>query len=127
MDLTRLISSLPGKVSPVDKDIIERAYRVAEEAHRDQIRASGEPYIQHCLAVASILVELGMPVSTIASGLLHDSVEDSDLSTEDIRRDFSSLFNDDIVRGFPEPDFKGMLMFFRKFMQAFSSPERPGK
>jgi GTP pyrophosphokinase len=88
MDLTRLISSLPGKVSPVDKDLIERAYRVAEEAHRDQVRASGEPYIQHCLAVASILVELGMPVSTIAAGLLHDSVEDSTLTTEDIGRDF---------------------------------------
>ncbi|MCK5646996.1 MAG: bifunctional (p)ppGpp synthetase/guanosine-3',5'-bis(diphosphate) 3'-pyrophosphohydrolase, partial [Anaerolineales bacterium] len=88
MDLTKLISSFPGKVSPVDKDLIERAYRVAEEAHRDQVRASGEPYIQHCLAVASILVELGMPVSTIAAGLLHDSVEDSALTTEDIRRDF---------------------------------------
>jgi GTP pyrophosphokinase len=88
MDLKKLISSFPGKVSPVDKDLIERAYRVAEEAHRDQVRASGEPYIQHCLAVASILVDLGMPVSTVAAGLLHDSVEDSALTTEDIRRDF---------------------------------------
>jgi len=88
MDLNKLISSFPGKVSPVDKDLIERAYRVAEEAHRDQVRASGEPYIQHCLAVASILVELGMPVATVAAGLLHDSVEDSTLTTEDIRRDF---------------------------------------
>ncbi len=88
MNLKRLISSFSGKVSLVDKDLLERAYRVAEEAHRDQVRASGEPYIQHCLAVASILVDLGMPVSTVAAGLLHDSVEDSALTTEDVRRDF---------------------------------------
>ena len=88
MNLERLISSISGKVSPVDQDLIERAYRIAEGAHKDQVRASGEPYIQHCLAVASILVDLGMPVATIAAGLLHDTVEDSPITAEDIERDF---------------------------------------
>ena len=88
MNLERLISSLPGKVTPVDQDLIERAYRVAEKAHKDQVRASGEPYIQHCLAVASILIDLGMPVATVAAGLLHDTVEDSPITAEDIERDF---------------------------------------
>jgi GTP pyrophosphokinase len=88
MNLERLIANIPGKVSPVDQDLVERAYRVAEEAHKDQVRASGEPYIQHCLAVASILVDLGMPVATIAAGLLHDTVEDSPITAEDIERDF---------------------------------------
>lgn len=90
MNIERLISSLPGKVSPVDQDLIERAYRISEKAHEKQVRASGEPYIQHCLAVASILVELGMPVATIAAGLLHDTVEDSSITIEDIERDFGS-------------------------------------
>lgn len=88
MNLERLLSILPGKISPVDQDLIERAYREAEKAHKDQKRASGEPYIQHCLAVASILVELGMPVATVAAGLLHDTVEDSPITVKEIERDF---------------------------------------
>jgi GTP pyrophosphokinase len=88
MNLERLISSIPGKVSPVDQDLVERAYRVADEAHKHQVRASVDPYIQHFVAVASILVDLGMPVATIAAGLLHDTVEDSPITAEDIERDF---------------------------------------
>jgi len=88
MDIEQLLSSLPGNTTPADRGLVERAYRVAEKAHEGQVRASGEPYVQHCLAVASILVELGMPVSTIAAGLLHDTVEDTDVTLEDLTRDF---------------------------------------
>ncbi len=65
-----------------------RAYRVAEEAHREQKRHSGEPYINHCVAVASILAELRVPPDVIAAGLLHDTVEDTTVTLADIRRDF---------------------------------------
>jgi GTP pyrophosphokinase len=68
--------------------LIQRAYRVAEEAHREQKRHSGEPYINHCLAVASILADLRVPPEVVAAGLLHDTVEDTDITLNDIRRDF---------------------------------------
>ena len=60
-----------------DMDIISRAYDVAEEMHRNQLRKSGEEYLIHPLAVAVILAELGMDSETIAAGLLHDVIEDT--------------------------------------------------
>ena len=65
-----------------------RAYAVAEEAHREQKRHSGEPYINHCIAVASILAEMKVPAEVIAAGLLHDTVEDTSVSLADVRREF---------------------------------------
>ena len=65
-----------------------RAYRVAEEAHREQKRHSGEPYINHCITVASILADLRVPPEVVAAGLLHDTVEDTTITLNDIRRDF---------------------------------------
>jgi GTP diphosphokinase / guanosine-3',5'-bis(diphosphate) 3'-diphosphatase len=65
-----------------------RAYRVAEQAHREQKRASGEPYVNHCIIVAGILAEMRVPPSVVAAGLLHDTVEDTDVTLEDLNRDF---------------------------------------
>jgi GTP pyrophosphokinase len=82
------MEQLPETYTLADRELIQRAYRVAEEAHREQKRASGEPYIYHCVAVASILADLRLPAEVIAAGLLHDIVEDTSLTLEDIRRDF---------------------------------------
>ncbi|MBL6962137.1 MAG: bifunctional (p)ppGpp synthetase/guanosine-3',5'-bis(diphosphate) 3'-pyrophosphohydrolase, partial [Anaerolineales bacterium] len=71
-----------------DRELVQRAYRVAEKAHRGQKRASGEPYVTHCLAVASILAELQVPTAVIAAGLLHDTVEDTKITLEDLQSDF---------------------------------------
>ena len=71
-----------------DFDLVDRAYRVAEEAHRGQVRNSGDPYIVHPLAVACILVELGMDSECIAAGLLHDVVEDTDWTLPQITKEF---------------------------------------
>ena len=71
-----------------DTALIERAYAVAERAHEGQLRKSGDPYITHPVAVATILAELGMPPSTLAAALLHDTVEDTSYSLEDLRGDF---------------------------------------
>ncbi len=60
-----------------DLAVIERAYVVAEEAHRGQLRKSGDAYITHPLAVTTILAELGMTPATLAAALLHDTVEDT--------------------------------------------------
>ena len=71
-----------------DVSMIEKAYRLASKAHGSQRRKSGEPYIVHPLWVAIILADLEMDKETIASGMLHDVVEDTDVSEEDIRREF---------------------------------------
>jgi len=71
-----------------DLSVIEQAYVVAEQAHRGQLRKSGDPYITHPVAVATILAELGMTPSTIVAALLHDTVEDTDYSLDQLRRDF---------------------------------------
>ena len=71
-----------------DISMIERAYRIANEAHKNQYRRSGEPYIVHPLNVAIILADLEMDKETIVAGLLHDVVEDTAMTEEDLIRDF---------------------------------------
>ncbi|HEX3588953.1 MAG TPA: bifunctional (p)ppGpp synthetase/guanosine-3',5'-bis(diphosphate) 3'-pyrophosphohydrolase [Pseudonocardiaceae bacterium] len=71
-----------------DLGLLQRAYDVAEEKHREQRRKSGDPYITHPLAVATILAELGMDTTTLIAALLHDTVEDTDYSLERLRADF---------------------------------------
>jgi GTP diphosphokinase / guanosine-3',5'-bis(diphosphate) 3'-diphosphatase len=86
--LEKLLEQLPETYTLADKELIQRAYRVAEDAHLGQKRISGEPYINHCLAVAQILSELRVPPEVLAAGLLHDTVEDTTVGLTDIRRDF---------------------------------------
>ncbi len=86
--LERLLEQLPENYTLAERELIQRAYRVAEEAHRGQKRLSGEPYINHCVAVASILADLRVPPEVIAAGLLHDTVEDTSVTLNDLRRDF---------------------------------------
>jgi len=69
---------------------VDKAYRFAEEAHRNQLRNSGEDYILHPLEVAQILVELEMDEATIAAALLHDVVEDTGFTIADIEKEFGS-------------------------------------
>ncbi len=88
MKIEQLLEHLPAYYTVAERELVARAYRVAAKAHEGQKRASGEPYIQHCLAVADILAELRMPPVVVAAGLLHDTVEDTGVTLEDIRRDF---------------------------------------
>ncbi len=67
---------------------VERAYRTAAYHHRDQLRRSGEPYITHPLAVAQVLAELGMTTATLCAALLHDTIEDTDYTLDQLRTDF---------------------------------------
>ena len=74
---------------PTDNfDMLEKAYNVAREAHKEQKRKSGEPYIIHPLCVAIILAQLEMDKETIIAGLLHDVIEDTDISKEEVIREF---------------------------------------
>ena len=84
-DLKKIIQD-SGK--EYDRERIEAAYRLAEEKHREQKRSSGEPYIIHPLSVAAILVGLGMDSESVMAGLLHDVVEDTDCTLDEITKMF---------------------------------------
>ncbi|MDT0446175.1 RelA/SpoT family protein [Streptomyces johnsoniae] len=71
-----------------DLDTLRRAYLLAEAAHRGQFRKSGEPYITHPLAVTLILAELGAETTTLTASLLHDTVEDTEVTLDQVRADF---------------------------------------
>ena len=72
-----------------DISMIEKAYKVASKAHEGQLRKSGEPYIMHPLCVAIILAELELDKETIVAGILHDVVEDTVMTSEEIAKEFS--------------------------------------
>lgn len=90
MDINYLLDKLPDSYTVVDRDLITRAYNFAEKTHEGQKRLSGEPYITHCIAVAEILIDLKVPPEVIAAALLHDTVEDTDVTLKDINKKFGA-------------------------------------
>jgi GTP pyrophosphokinase len=86
--LEPVLAALRGVHPKAHTDLVERAYAVAARVHEGQTRKNGEPYITHPVAVATILAELGLTPSTLAAALLHDTVEDTPYSLEDLEGDF---------------------------------------
>ena len=87
-DVRELVDTYRSKHPKADTTLLTRAYHAAAEAHEGQVRRSGDPYIVHPLAVATILAELGLDEITLAAALLHDAVEDTAISLDDVTRDF---------------------------------------
>ncbi len=87
--LENLIATLDATDRQYNRELILKAYEVANQAHKDQKRVSGDPYVSHPIAVACILIELGMDSSCVAASLLHDVVEDTDISLEYVAKEFS--------------------------------------
>src|SRR5215204_985934 len=86
-----LLRSLKPKLKPGDKELVRQAFEMAADAHKTMRRKSGEPYILHPIAVARICVEeIGLGVRSTICSLLHDTVEDTDVSLEDIEREFGN-------------------------------------
>ncbi|MEK7106072.1 MAG: HD domain-containing protein, partial [Patescibacteria group bacterium] len=83
-DITSLLEGLRSE----DKKLIEKAYIFAEDAHKGQLRNSGEPYFNHVYETAKILAELGMDAKTIVAGLLHDVIEDTPVDEEGLEKEF---------------------------------------
>lgn len=94
MTLENLIKVLPESYTDGEKETIRQAYYFAEKAHLNQKRLSGEPYVSHCVSVASILAEMHVPPAVVIAGLLHDTVEDTKVSLDDIR----SQFGDEVAK-----------------------------
>lgn len=93
-DKSRSLQSLNEKVkenySKEDQAFFDKAYAYAEKAHEGQMRLSGEPFFMHPYEVASILVDLGLDISTVVAGLFHDIVEDTDVTLEEISAQFGA-------------------------------------
>jgi len=88
MTITNLLGKIKKYKLPVDLDMVQLAYDFAAEAHKNQIRFNGEPYIEHPLRTAQILVKLRMDEPTIIAGLLHDVPEDTSKTLQDIKDNF---------------------------------------
>ena len=94
IEVSPILRSLHKHFPNADPDVVVRAYDVAHQSHAGQFRLSGDPFITHPLAVAQILADYGLDADTIAAALLHDTVEDTDLTLEDVRKGFG----DDVAR-----------------------------
>jgi len=88
-----LLRTLKQRIKKGDRKLIRRAFEIAVDAHKDMRRKSGEPYILHPLAVAKIVVgEIGLGVTSCICALLHDTVEDTEITLKDIEREFGSSY-----------------------------------
>lgn len=85
-----VIKIVSGYMSPEHVAFVQKALDYATAAHEGQFRKSGEPYIIHPIQVAGILAELHMDPHTVATGFLHDVVEDTEVTLEDLTREFGS-------------------------------------
>lgn len=86
--LDPLVASLKEHYDEIDESLLLRAFDVANQAHKGQLRKSGEEYITHPVAVSVILADLGLNLTTIVASLLHDTIEDTPYSIEEMRKDF---------------------------------------
>ncbi|MEG1930952.1 MAG: bifunctional (p)ppGpp synthetase/guanosine-3',5'-bis(diphosphate) 3'-pyrophosphohydrolase [Anaerovorax sp.] len=89
-DMENFTEELLAINSSLRVELIEKAFKLAQERHEGQFRKSGEPYMIHPIAVAKILADLGMDENTIVAGLLHDVVEDTPYTQEELKRDFGN-------------------------------------
>ncbi len=96
--LDPLLQQLDKAGSSMDRDAVKRAYDLAVQAHEGQIRQSGEPYVTHPVAVAGILADLRLDLASIITALLHDTVEDTNISHDDVRLAFGPEIAD-LVNG----------------------------
>jgi len=83
----KMMKRLKKSHTPEALEVVRRAYRVADQAHHNQLRASGDPYILHLIEVATIIASLGLDPEVCAAALLHDVVEDTDYTVEMVKKE----------------------------------------
>jgi RelA/SpoT family (p)ppGpp synthetase len=94
LDLEALLKRVEDSIPARDMPVLKRAYQMAARAHNGQLRASGEPFVQHSLATAATLADLRLDTATIAAALLHDVPEDTDISLKEIEK----VFGDEVAK-----------------------------
>jgi GTP pyrophosphokinase len=128
-NVKEIIDLIVGGVNKEEKELIEKAYKFAERAHEGQKRFSGEPYFIHVFETAKILAKLGMDTQTIVAGLLHDVLEDTKTSKEEIEKEFNGdiLFLIESVTKLGTLKYRGNERYvenLRKFFVAMASDLR---
>ncbi|MEA4958712.1 MAG: bifunctional (p)ppGpp synthetase/guanosine-3',5'-bis(diphosphate) 3'-pyrophosphohydrolase [Anaerolineaceae bacterium] len=101
MDLEQFLAKVPQAYSAADRESFAKAYALAQKAHAGQTRASGQPYLAHCVGVANILMGMEVAPSMVIAGLLHDTVLDGHVTIEQIRTEFGETvasFVEDLTR-----------------------------
>ena len=88
LDIDKLINKIKAYNPSCQEDKIRKAFEMSQKAHQGQLRDSGEEYIIHPLAVADILADLELDDTSIIAGILHDVVEDTEMTSDDIRENF---------------------------------------
>ncbi len=83
-----IIDLIEGGINKKDEELINKAYQFAEKAHAGQKRLNGDPYFIHVFETAKILAKLGMDTQTIVAGLLHDVLEDTSTTENEIKKEF---------------------------------------
>ena len=86
--LKEITDLIIGKITKKDQALLARAYEFSQKAHKDQKRMSGDPYFVHVYETSKILASLGMDTQTIAAGLLHDVLEDTKITEEELEKSF---------------------------------------
>lgn len=130
MNLAEFIIHIESFNSNLDVGLIRRAYEFSDKAHEGQKRVSGEPFVEHCLEVAFVLAELHMDSETIVAGIVHDVVEDTKYTLEDIRREFGDEVADlvDGVTKIGAVHFnsyeEGQVEYFRKMLLSMAKDIR---
>ena len=102
-DVKKLYEDLLGRYKNIDKQSLIKAFEIANKGHKNQKRYSGEPYITHPLSVAIYLSDLSMDIETITSAILHDLIEDTEITYKDLKKEFGSTVAD-IVDGVTKLD-----------------------
>ena len=98
LPMQNILSRLAANSTEAEQALVRKAYAYAAAAHAGQVRLSGEPYLSHPLAVAEVLAELGFDAHSVAAGLLHDTVEDTKVTLEEVDAEFGEQVAD-IVDG----------------------------
>ena len=98
LPMQNILSRLAANSTEAEQALVRKAYAYAAAAHAGQVRLSGEPYLSHPLAVAEVLAELGFDAHSVAAGLLHDTVEDTKVTLEEVDAEFGEQVAD-IVAG----------------------------
>ena len=126
VDKEELVKKITANMSSADRKLFQKAYKYSDNAHRGQMRASGDEYIYHPLNTSLILSEIGMDITTIVAGVLHDTIEDCNIKKEDFEKEFGKeiLFLVEGVTKLGTIRYQGMERHIKSLQKLFLASSR---